>query len=134
MKKNPCSSMVIIYQRCNAHNDQFQLQDWKSSQADVLWVALVLDRLPASLTVRFSQLANKHVVYNPNETSRYFLTQVPEESKFEFKDVITSPFLPETGLQDLTVKLKFSWERLTLRVEFPVGVVHLETLKSRGVW
>lgn len=134
MKKNPCSSMVITYQRCNADNDLFQLQDWKSNQADVLWVALLLDRLPSSLIVKFSQLSKKNVVFNPDGTARYFLTQVPDDSKFEFKDITMSPFLPETGLQELTVKLKLNWKRLTLRFEFPAVEVHLEALKSRGVW
>ena len=134
MKKNSCTSMVISYQRCNASNDLFHLQDWKSNQADVLWVALMLDHLPSCLTVKFSQLADKQVVFNSNGTSRYFLTHVPEDSKFEFKDITISPFLPETGLQDLTVKLKLNWKRLTLRFEFPVIEVHLEVLKSKGVW
>lgn len=134
MKKNTFPSMVITYQMCNANNDVFHLQDWKSNQADVLWVALMLDHLPSSLTVKFSQLSNKHVVFNRNGTSRYFLTQVPEDSKFEFKDLSISPFLPETGLQDLKGKLKLNWKKLTLRLEFPFVEDHLEVLKSRGVW
>lgn len=134
MKKNPYSSMVITYQRCNADNDLFQLQDWKSNQADVLWVASILDRLPSCLTVKFNQLSKKNVVFNPNGTAKYFLTQVPDDSKFEFKDITMSPFLPETGLQELTVKLKLNWKRLTLRIEFPVVEGHLEALKSRRLW
>jgi hypothetical protein len=134
MRKEGSPSMVITYQRCNAEKDLFHLHDWKSHQVDVLWVALLLDRLPSSLTVKFSQLSNKHVVFNPNGTTRYFLTQVPEDSKFEFKDLSISPFLPETGLQDLKGKLKLNWKRLTLRLEFPSVVGQLEVLKSRGVW
>lgn len=134
MKKDGNPSMVITYQRCNAKNDLFHLQDWKSNQADVLWVALMLDRLPTCLTVRFSQLANRHVVFNSNGSSRYFLTQIPEDSKFEFKDLTVSPFLPETGLQDLNCKLKLNWKRLTLKVEFPVVEDQLEGLKSRRLW
>lgn len=134
MKKNAFPSMVITYQRCNADNDLFQLQDWKSNQADVLWVVSMLDRLPSCLKVKFSYLSNKYVIFNPNGTAKYFLTQVPENSKFEFKDLTMSPFLPETGLQDLTVKLKLNWKTLALRFEFPAVEVHLEALKSRRVW
>lgn len=134
MKKKAFPSMVISYQRCNVKNDLFHLHDWKSNQADLLWVALMLDCLPSCLTVRFSQLANRHVVFNSNVTYRYFLTQVPEDSKFEFKDLTINPFLAETGLHDLNYKLKLNWKRLTLKVEFPVMEDHSEALKARRVW
>jgi hypothetical protein len=134
MKKNAFPSMVVTYQRCNANHDVFHLQDWKSNHADVLWVASILDRLPSCLAVKFNQLSKKQVVFNPNGTAKYFLTQVPDDSKFEFKDITMSPFLPETGLQDLNCKLKLNWKRLTLKFEFPVVEDHLEGLKSRRVW
>jgi hypothetical protein len=84
--------------------------------------------------VKFNQLSKKNVVFNPNGTARYFLTQVPDDSKFEFREVPLSPFLPETGLQDLTVKLRLNWKKLTLRFEFPLVEVQLEVLKSKGLW
>ncbi|WP_425636043.1 hypothetical protein ACPUEN_11655 [Algoriphagus yeomjeoni] len=134
MKANNSPTMVIVYQRGNNDSDLFHMHDWRSNHADVLWVALLLDCLPSSLVIKSSQLSKKQLAFNPDGTTNYFLTQVPEDSKFEFKDLVFNPFLPETGLNELKAGLRLNWKSLTLRFEFPIEQSHLEVLKLKGRW
>lgn len=134
MKSDVSPSMLITYQRCNDESDRFRLCNWKSNNADVLWVALILDHLPSNLLVKFSQLANAQIIFNALGSLEYFLTQVPEASKFELKDVTINPFLSCSGLQDLKCEMRMDWKCLSFRFEFPVEQFHLENLKLRGRW
>lgn len=134
MKPAVSPSMLITYQRCNDESDRFRLCNWKSNNADVLWVALILDLLPSNLLVKFSQMTNAYVVFNAFGSLEYFLTQVPEASKFELKTVPINPFLSNSGLQGLKCEMRMDWKCLSFRFEFPVEQFQLENLKLRGRW
>lgn len=131
-RKNP--SMVVKYVRCNYSPDQFCMVDWTSNEADVLWVALLLDHLPSKILTKSNISASKEILHGNDLKGRYFLLNVPFKELFEFEKINQSPFLPSTGLNDLNIHLKGNWKSLSFRFEFPVDTKPLFSLKGGIKW
>lgn len=114
--------MVVVYKKCNAAKDLYCLRDWKSNQADFLWVAAVLDNVPFKICLKHNVISNKRVIHSCSLDTRYFFASIP------------GPFLTGTGLGQLTTRIKGNWENLSFRFEFPKEPCPIETLKAKGAW
>lgn len=67
------SSMVVVYRKCNTSTNLYCLRNWKANQADLLWVAALLDNLPFEICLKQNRISNKLEIHNYNLDTRYFL-------------------------------------------------------------
>lgn len=127
-------SMVVRYSRCNHSSNKFCMFDWNSHQADVLWVVFLLDNLPPKLNIKSNVSATKVILLSEDLQNRYFLLQAPSARLYEFTDINMPPFLPSSGLNELTVKIKGNWRSLTFRFDFPIEVKSKLSLNGGLKW
>ena len=127
-------SMVVVYKKCNAAKELYCLRDWKSNQADLLWVAAVLDNVPFKICLKHNVISNKRVIHSCNLDTRYFFASIPGKALYDWEELIPGPFLTSTGLGQLPTRIKGNWENLSFRFEFPEELCPIETLKARGAW
>lgn len=135
MKTSPAhSSMVVVYRKCNTSNDLYCLRDWKTNQADLLWVAAVLDNVPFKFCIKHNLIFNKRVIHSFSLDTRYLFASIPGKALYDWEELCPSPFLSHSALGHLTTRIKGNWQNLSFRFEFPGDVCSIQALKARGAW